>query len=257
SGHGPRCDYAPTHPIGASRVIEQFYLGTHHPHWLERTTKPLFVSHRWLKNRKRLPRASNSWVLDSGGFTELSLYGAWQTTPKQYVSAVRRYAEEIGKLEWAAPQDWMCEPFMLAKTGLSVVRHQENTVANYLDLKSLAPNLPFVPVLQGWTLADYHRCVDCYARAGVDLWACHPVVGVGSVCRRQSGGEIHAIMESLARLGLCLHGFGVKTGGLARYAEHLASADSMAWSYEARRSPALPDHPHKSCANCLIYALRW
>ena len=46
----------------------------------------------------------------------------------------------------------MCEPFMLAKTGLTVAEHQARTVANYLELRSLAPELPFVPVLQGWSL---------------------------------------------------------------------------------------------------------
>jgi hypothetical protein len=132
-----------------------FYLGTHHPHWLERATFPLFVSHRPLAPRRRLPRARIPWALDSGGFTELSLHGRWQTSAAEYVAAVRRYRDEIGGLEWAAPQDWMCEPFMLVKTGLTVAEHQARTVANYLELHSLAPELPFVPVLQGWSLGDY------------------------------------------------------------------------------------------------------
>jgi hypothetical protein len=32
-----------------------------------------------------------------------------------------------------------------------------------------------------------------------------------------------------------MHGFGVKTQGLAMYADSLTSADSLAWSYWARR----------------------
>lgn len=237
-------------------MIETFYLGTHHPHWLERTWVPLFVSHRRLRERITLPRAVAGWALDSGGFTELSLYGRWETTPAEYSDAVRLYAHEVGSLEWAAPQDWMCEPVMLAKTGLTIAAHQERTVANLLELRALAPRLPWVPVLQGWTLAEYHRCVELYDRAGVDLRA-EPLVGLGSVCRRQATGEIGAIVSSLAALGLRLHGFGVKTAGLTRYAEHLVSADSMAWSLDARRSPALPGHRHKSCANCMVYAGDW
>ncbi len=151
----------------------------------------------------------------------------------------------------------MCEPFMLARTGLTSRQHQERTVANLLELRALAPDLPFVPVLQGWGLADYvHRCVELYERAGVHLRT-EPMVGLGSICRRQSTGEIHAIVESLSCLGLRLHGFGVKTSGLGRYAEHLASADSLAWSYHARRSEPLPGCGHRNCANCLRYALRW
>ena len=71
------------------------------------------------------------------------------------MAAVRRYRDEIGRLEWAAPIDWMCEPFMLAKTGLAIAVHQAHTVANYLELRSLVPELPFVPVLQGWSRDDY------------------------------------------------------------------------------------------------------
>jgi hypothetical protein len=78
------------------------------------------------------------------------------------------------------------------------------------------------------------------------------------VCRRQATGEIGAIACELAAAGLRLHGFGVKQHGLARYADHLASADSLAWSYAARRRPALPGCTgHRNCANCPRYALAW
>jgi hypothetical protein len=59
----------------------RFYLGAHHPHWLERAPFPPFVSHRRLAARRRLPRATTGWALDSGGFTELRLHGGWRTTP--------------------------------------------------------------------------------------------------------------------------------------------------------------------------------
>ena len=234
-----------------------FLLGTHQPGWLERLDVPLMVSHRTLRGRRRLPRARTRWALDSGGFTELRLYGGWQTTPIEYAHAVARYAAEVGQLGWAAPQDWMCEPFMLARTGRSVADHQAATVDNYCLLRQLAPTLPFIPVVQGWTAGDYQRCVRLYEQAGVDL-AAVPLVGLGSVCRRQATGEIGAIAAELAAAGLRLHGFGVKQHGLARYADHLESADSLAWSYAARRRPALPGCVgHRTCANCPRYALAW
>jgi hypothetical protein len=96
-----------------------------------------------------------------------------------------------------------------------------------------------------------------YESAGVNL-AALPRVGLGSVCRRQSTAEIAVIAGTLARRGLRLHGFGVKTGGLHLYGHRLASADSMAWSYAARREPPLPGCTgHQNCANCLRYATRW
>ncbi|MGW6914676.1 deazapurine DNA modification protein DpdA family protein [Kitasatospora sp. NPDC054939] len=73
--------------------------------------------------RKALPRAIGPWALDSGAFSEIDLYGRWQTAAKQYAAAVTRYGEEIGNLEWASPQDWVCKPWMPAKTGLSLGEH--------------------------------------------------------------------------------------------------------------------------------------
>lgn len=68
---------------------------------------------------------------------------------------------------------------------------------------------------------------------------------------------VEAIVHSLASIGLRLDGFGVKAGGLVRYADCLASADSHAWSFEARRSAPLARCTHANCANCLRYAAAW
>ena len=98
----------------------RFFLGTHRPNWLAHTTAPLFVSDHTLRAYKTLPIAKAAWALDSGGFTELSQHGTWATgpTPRVYADRVRRYRDEIGGLAWAAPQDWMCEPFITERTGL-------------------------------------------------------------------------------------------------------------------------------------------
>lgn len=111
-----------------------------------------------------------------------------------------------------------------------------------------------MPVLQGWTLADYWTCVDLYAQAGIRL-ADYPLVGLGSVCRRQATAETDTIVRSLGAV-LPLHGFGTKTSGLASYGRWLTSADSMAWSYAGRREPGCTPS-HGSEANCRQYALRW
>jgi hypothetical protein len=241
---------------------ERFYLGTHRPHWLAKLDVPLFVSHRTLRDRRTYPRALGRWALDSGGFTELSTYGEWRTPPGEYVTAVRRYRDEVGGLDWASPQDWMCEPVMLAKTGLTVAEHQRRTVDNYLQLRDMDAQLPFVPVLQGWERDDYLRCADLYTAAGIDLTV-EPTVGVGTVCRRQDTGHARHIMTSLARLGIRIHGFGVKIAGLRVYGESMLSADSMAWSYRARsaalerRGSRGPDCGKRTCANCAHFALDW
>lgn len=239
-------------------MIERtFYLGTHQPGWLATAGVPLFVSRRRLATRRRLPRAAAPWALDSGGFTELSMLGAWSVTVATYAAEVRRFADEIGQMVFAAPQDWMCEPHVTAKTGLSVDEHQRRTVDNYLELVALAPDLPWIPVVQGWAIWSYWRHVEMYAEAGVDL-AALPLVGVGTVCRRQATVQAAGIITSLAALyGLRLHGFGFKQQGLRMCSAGLVSADSMAWSFAARHERPLPGHTHKNCANCVEYALLW
>jgi hypothetical protein len=249
-----------------------FWLGSPQ-HWLWKPGVgfPLFVSHRQLAQRlpkhKAWRRALWPWALDSGGFTILKDHGQWTITPAEYVAAIYRYRAEIGGMQWCAPQDWMCEPAVIhggrwngqafAGTHLSVREHQERTVANYLTLTALAPDLPFIPVLQGWELNDYLTCADLYTTAGIDLTT-QPLVGLGSVCRRQSTREIEDIVTVLSRAGMRLHGFGVKTLGLHRYGPRLESADSMAWSTAARRLPPLPGCVgHKNCANCLRFATAW
>jgi hypothetical protein len=241
-----------------------FYLGTHETSWLARSHVPLFVSRRRLQERKGLPRARTHWALDSGGFTELGMYGAWTMSAKDYVAEVRRYKEEIGKLDWAAPQDWMCEredPYdMLAKTGLTVKEHQRRTVDSVLELRALAPELPFIPVLQGWTISEYMACVELYDRAGIDLRN-EPTVGVGTLCRREKTVRVAMLLRELCGMGIRVHAFGLKTEGLKLSASHIVSADSLAWSARARRGAqrgeTIEGHTHKSCANCLEYAMNW
>lgn len=247
----------------------RFYLGTHKAVHLERAGVPLFVSHRTLRGRKTLPRAIAPWALDSGAFTELNTYGRWTETPEDYADAAVRYADAIGQLEWIAPQDSMCEPFVLDRiaqltgTRPSVQDQQRATVANYLRLRELLEDtgVRVIPVLQGWTVAEYAACWTLYDDAGVDL-ATLPLVGIGSVCRRQGTEEVATLLRALADAGLQLHGFGVKLTGLRRVADVLASADSLAWSLDARRGEPLRGCSHGTtgtgrCSNCLEYALRW
>lgn len=254
-------------------AMMKLYLGTHRPTWLTMPGPPLMVSLNTLPVNPKWV-AAVPWFLDSGGFTELQQHGRWRTTATEHIERTRR-AARLGHLEHASPQDWMCEPAVIAGgqmgplrfhgTGLSVAEHQQRTVANLVELRTLAPDLPWVPVLQGWTVDDYHRCADLYEAAGVDL-AAEQLVGVGSVCRRQAMGEAQDIMRTLSERGYRLHGFGFKQEGIAKCWPWMASADSMAWSYNARaeaRRVGSCGRPNgrggvvKACNHCRHYALDW
>lgn len=239
----------------------RFYLGTDEANWLwtGHNRHPLFVSRRRIVRYKKLQPANTRWALDSGGFTELNMYGRWQTTPHQYAAQVQRFVNEIGQLDWAAPQDWMCEPQVLRRTGLTVEQHQALTVRNYIDLKTISPQLPFIPALQGWHADDYLRHVDMYQHAGIDLTAV-PIVGMGTFCRRASTRPVQQLVQRLANDGLNMHGFGVKQDGLPIMGHHLHSSDSMAWSLTARFAQTrLCDEPHRAtkCVHCRTWAQQW
>jgi hypothetical protein len=230
-----------------------FYLGTDSPPWLAQVDVPLFLSNRVLAKRRSFPVAVTRWALDSGGYTELSLYGEWQTTAAEYATLVARYRDEVGCLDWYAPQDWMCDPGMLTRTGLTVEEHQRRTVESVLDLSDRLPEFPPAPVLQGWSVDDYMRHAEMYDAAGVDL-ATAPRVGLGSVVRRQVDPVTVEVVHRLRHLRL--HAFGVKARAVAAYGSLLASADSMAWSFAGRMNPD-PDCPKRSCNHCQHYALAW
>lgn len=235
------------------------WLGLHHPNWLERTAVPAMVSHRALGIRKRLPRALGQWFQDSSGFTEIDLHGSYQTSAAEYARLSRRRFDEMGNLAHVAIQDWMCEPHMLAKTGLTVAEHQRRTVDSWFDLHELEPELPWVPVLQGWDRDDYLRHAEEWDRRGVDL-ARAVLVGVGTVCKRQHTLWAARLFRDLADLGLRCHGFGLMVRGVLRARDWLSSADSMAWSLDGRfpqGGRCSRSRDHQRCSGCLDYALLW
>lgn len=237
--------------------MNTFFLGTHEVSWLGRLDVPLFISFQRLRNRRSIPRALAPWALDSGGFTELSQRGRWTIGADQYAERALELSEEAGQLVFAAIQDWMCEPAVRAKTGLKVEDHQWLTCYSFCELRELAPSVPWAPVLQGWEFDDYLRHAEEWERWQVDLRAA-PIVGLGSVCRRQSTTLAEDLVRVLSAEGISLHLFGFKALGLQRCHESAFSADSMAWSFAARqRRVRLPGCRHQTCANCILWARAW
>lgn len=236
----------------------RFYLGTHRLSWLRRTDVPLFVSAVQLRGRRTYPKASGRVAFDSGGFTELDRHGYWRGSDLSYAGEVREWVAEVGMPDLVAIRDWMCEPSIRAKTGKTVAEHQARTIESFTTLKAVAPEIPWMPVLQGWECDDYLDHIEQYASAGVDLTT-EPVVGVGTICKRQATSQAARIIRAVSLHRIRIHAFGVKSDGLRKFGDWISSADSMAWSYVARRRPVLMDGcvGHKNCANCLRWALEW
>ncbi len=211
----------------------KFYLGTHRLNHCKYFHQ-CFVSVNILRGRKSFFQVRD-WILDSGAFTELSRFGNYSHSVEDYAQEINRWSK-CGNLEMAVCQDYMCEPFMLEKTGLTISGHQQLTIERYDKLIPLT-SVPIMPVLQGYLVDDYINHLKMYGyRLAIGMR-----VGVGSVCKRNSKPkEIMQIFEAIKeqRPDLRLHAFGLKTTALrSNYiCTLLYSADSMAWSYRARRN---------------------
>lgn len=244
--------------------MKTFYLGGP-PRWLPHSTVPMFVSVHALASYRStgdaFPKANGDiYALDSGAYTELDRNGTWSIDADSFRAMVYRFIDALGQLpQFCAPQDWMTEDHILAKTGLTPRIHQELTTENVVHLRQHFPHAPWIPVLQGPTVDDYLAHNALYASAGIHLRR-EPLVGLGSVCRRQATTQIVAIVEALHHAGIRrLHGFGVKTLGLARCGHRFVSTDSYAWSKRARLEKIhLAGCTHRgTCSSCLNWALLW
>lgn len=212
----------------------RFFTGLHQPADAQHFDAS-FISINRLRDRKG-PFAVADWIMDSGAFTEVSTHGRWRSPVADYAAQIKRWSAN-GRLLAAVAQDYMCEPSIIAKTGLSVAEHQRLTIERYDELLACDTGGVYImPVLQGFAPADYVSHLRQYAeRLKSGMW-----VGVGSVCKRNGDPQaIEAVLLAIhaERPDLRLHGFGLKTtalsSGLVR--ELLYTADSMAWSFRARK----------------------
>lgn len=174
------------------------------------------------------------WVMDSGAFMRHKM-GKGHRPVKEYAKQIRRW-KRCGDLLAAVCQDYMCEPIILEQTRMNIKVHQILTIGRYDDLLAEDTGVYIMPVLQGYAPADYVTHLRMYgSRLARGAW-----VGVGSICKRN--GDPRAVEDVLLaikreRPDLRLHGFGLKATALASgiVDELLATADSMAWSFSARK----------------------
>jgi len=210
----------------------RFFTGLHQPADAKHFDAA-FISVNRLRDRKG-PFAVGDWIMDSGAFTEISTHGHYRHSVAQYAEQIRRWKNN-GNLLAAVAQDYMCEAFIVEKTGLSIPEHQRLTVERYDELLAEDTGVYILPVLQGFAPEDYVDHIRLYGpRLAPGQW-----VGVGSVCKRNGDPRaVAAVLMAIkkARPDLRLHGFGLKTTALANplIVSMLETADSMAWSFHAR-----------------------
>jgi len=209
-----------------------FFPGLHQPSDAQHFDRA-FISVNRLRGRSS-DFTVRDWIMDSGAFTEVARHGGYRHGVERYAFDIGRWSR-CGNLLAAAAQDYMCEPFVIARTGLDLATHQRLTIERYDALLGCDPHTYILPALQGYAPADYVRHVDAYGqRLAAGAW-----VGVGSICKRNASvGSVEAVLRAIrgVRPDLRLHGFGLKITALQSDAVRhaLYSADSMAWSFNAR-----------------------
>lgn len=212
-----------------------FYVGLHQPSDAHRFQRCCIHIARLETRRK--PLGCEEVLIDSQAFMKLKLHGCYPEPPEAYARKVERAAQLAARVT-AVTEDYMCEPFVLAHTGLTLADHQRLTIERYDAIRAaLDPSIYLMPVLQGYHPREYADHIRQYgARLGTGAW-----VGVGSVCKRNNDpSTIRAVLLAIKqeRPDLRLHGFGIKITALASptVRQLLDTADSLAWSYNARRN---------------------
>lgn len=183
----------------------------------------LWNGHGWRKKRKWI---WDRWMLDSGGFMVAMKYGQYPWSPDDYLELV-----ETMKPTLAVSMDYPCEaditPFLLMNTKARI--EATAIYANYLCKKSDR----IFPVLQGQTIEEYEYSWKLTKSINPKI------VGIGSICKRQSSHQINILCRDLFFLlprHIWIHGFGVKIKAL-RYSWPrilFNSIDTNAWEFHLR-----------------------
>lgn len=210
--------------------MDDFYLGIFNPSKADFINRAC-ISVNVLQRRRSM--TINNWILDCGGYTTILKHGRYPDSPEAYAAQINHWSQ-YGNLVAAVSQDWLCLPSHLARTGLSVADHQRLSIERYDTLCKLVETTIILPTLQGLNPTDYIVHLHQYGdRLRLKQW-----VGVGSLKNREIS-TVEAILIGIKRErpDLQLHGFGCGLEYLSSGTifQLLKSADSMAWSYHARR----------------------
>ena len=224
-----------------------------------------------LRRQFVIPEASDlyeiDWALDSAGFTAMSQWsrkgtqagiaGIYPWSLSQYITLA-----SLTSPSWWSQVDFCVEreiassqsdvdyrvnaTVTLLEATLRFIYDWQNELAKSCNSTVVANLLrPPVPILQGYAVGDYLRCLDMMTTVW-DRWtpwlAPPKLIGLGSVCRRHLHHPEHGLypilmgLEGNLPLGSRLHLFGVKGTALndIKHLNWIASSDSMSWDFSAR-----------------------
>lgn len=168
--------------------------------------------------------------IDGGGFTAAKRWGRYPWTPAQYADWIQEESDSV-TLDFCAILDYACERGVDRSTYRTNRDRIKATIRNEIACREAAPDLPWLPVLQGNTLEE--RDLDLRMRRRIGMLPAD-YAGIGSVCGRtpsEAGSVVKFYADRLP--GLRFHGFGLHIQALDDDAVFgaLRSWDSYSWNW--------------------------
>jgi hypothetical protein len=186
-------------------------------------------------SRTNLPKdTTKKLFLDSGGFSLLSQYPDYPFTLNQYLE-LAYYIKDNNLLTLIATMDYPCEAEINRTQLHSNEERIQKTIDNTIKCYDVDSSLPWVPVIQGYTIDEYLACIDLYYEVGIEslYWA------IGSICSRKGHYlQMRNIIVTIAKrleTECKLHAFGLGVKFLydPQIFSNIYSSDSAAWNYRA------------------------
>jgi hypothetical protein len=175
-----------------------------------------------------LPDDYDGLFVDSGGFQATA---RWNLSYPYTVGMYFNHAEQLGA-DYVAGPDYACEPGLHhSSTGERVLK----TAAAHREAKRVYDegewSFEFVPVLQGWDVKDYRKCIRLYR----DFDLLEDYMALGTVCKRDNTDEIHDVLRMCERElpDTDWHMFGLtkRAWRELRFWGRFESADTAAWNW--------------------------
>jgi hypothetical protein len=220
----------------------RFYAGHDRPNGAADLDRMMIAAHNVTAGLKP-PR--KGWMLDSGGFTQLTRRGLYDDTPRDYVRFVMDAAGQVPGLDAAIQQDYPASEAVDDATPLrrheapGLSRLATRTRARYLHTvdacDELGCDVEIAPALQGQSLEDYRRHLSLTQH----LLTPGQLVAIGNLKADGHGpGFLRDLLLTLPgtyryhALGIGKHYLNSSVGSVLR--RRLWSADSAAWKVRAR-----------------------
>lgn len=184
----------------------------------------------WSRSRRCFikwnPPRYDELLLDTGGFSFHVRHSDYPFSLGDYAKLARHL-----KATWAATLDYPCEPKVNREVHATNLERIAKSVEWAKESFRSHPDVPWLPVIQGYTAAEYLACIDLYEEAGL----LRPYMAIGSLCARVRRDKTWEVLRVISRRlpTTRLHGFGISLTLLKdqRIRRALHSADSQAWRF--------------------------